>query len=137
MPVVGIVSGLPSNQFAFPRNYLAGAVLKFGDNAIITWFSDHVEFVDGNNPFVHGRFGWAVPWTAASSNRYTLTFLCNEAWYQIDPSPTQYPLNVQISWFPDPATRRNWVLFDAFTGGSTLYYHPLPQPPQPWLPPPA
>jgi hypothetical protein len=133
--ILGTPTYLPQAKFWINRGYVQRFAFGFGANAIIVQLGNEFIITDGNNPIVHVYCKVKADWWVWSSNGYTLDFIVEDWWLQIDPSPTKLPLNYTLTHWWDAPTGKMGVLL--YLAGSTEQYEmtlPVP-PPTYWWPP--
>lgn len=134
MTVHGTLTGVPSNEFAFPRPYVEQLIFYFGAGAIIAQTGREFLITDGFNPTVHVVCNFLTGFWGTNSNRYTLD-RCIEDWYLlIDPSPTPLPLDFTVRYLLDATNLKPSILV-GLVGATTLYKYNMPPPPSDyWTP---
>ena len=127
MPV-GVGTYFPNGKFAFPRSYLSQFIL--GINTPVTQDGRTFTFVDGFGTSIYTIRFKAEFWDW-SSNRYTLDWIIEDAYYQSYPipgAPVTFPF--YFAYYFAPTDDLPSVIFLPYgVDFPTRFFYPLPPPP--------
>lgn len=128
---IGVVTGQPTQKFAFPRSYIDGISIKSGV-AVPVWASNRMDLWDTAFTSVYWSLYFKYDFWEWSSNRWTIDYVLEHAWYGSSDPATGSPLPVYCTYkvLGDPP--KKYIEVAAFGLGSENYEHLLPTANQPY-----
>lgn len=130
MPALGYI---PQGQFAFPRSYCQGIQIRH-DLMPPAWAGNGVDFWIAGPPDALCQVHFKTNFFAWSSNRYTLDYVVESAYYRYPPAPAIFDLPYYLVWVTPDDFHAPAILFDVTYGG-TYTTHALPAAPGGWWQP--
>jgi len=122
---IGTIIGQPSQKFAMPRSYLWGISLKWAASHIY-WVDNQVAVWDVTDTTFYFGLIFKPEFWAWSSNRWTVDFVLQDAWY-VNPNPTfGTPLDCYVSYFGALVADGPVLEISPFGLGSVQFPHAMP-----------
>lgn len=125
----------PQGQFAFPRSYVPGLVVRCDPPGAVL-AGNVLQFWVAGPPDALCVVTFEPNFIMWSSNRWTLDHLVQSATYSYPPALPSFTLPFYVRWVVRPGETRARIEIDAQYGANWL---PVDLPSQPggyWLPPP-
>jgi len=122
---IGTVIGQPSQKFAMPRSYLWGISLKWAASHIY-WTDNQVLVWDPTDTIFYFGLIFKEEFWEWSSNRWTVDWVMDQAWY-VDPNPALgTPLDFYCSYFGALVPEGPVLEISPFGLGSVQFPHAMP-----------